>query len=162
MESLYKEHFKLIQKVFSLDVVNHLNTKRLKPKKIEELLESLSSIVSSEMLIPLKDNLEYNLSSNEDIFISYHSLVAYLTILINSKINQSPIAIDKDSGIIIVFYNEQADNYKSTKITLQCNNLNEYVYSIIDREDTLVKLSGKFNVKDNGHYKIENLINIFQ
>ena len=161
MKELYAEHVAKIRNVFSEDVAKQLGIRRLTPKCALHLFKSIAEILPKYMLHSLSDNLKHIIDSDADTFLSYESLIAYLILLRNPKLRDSPIAIDSTTGTIIVFYNESVFDKDSTKISVQCNNIHEYIYSVIDRKDGLALFSGKLKLQDGAHHKIENLMNMF-
>lgn len=161
MKELYAEHVAKIRNVFSEDVAKQLGVRNLQPKDIKQLLRSVKDILPTYMLHSLSDNLKHNIDLDINTDISYESLVAYLILLINPKLRDSPIAIDNTTGTIIIFHNKDVFDKDSTKISIQCNSSSEYIYSIIDREDGLALFSGKLKLQEGAHHKIENLMNMF-
>lgn len=161
MKELYTDHVTKIRAVFSEDVVKQLGTRVLTPKCALDLFKSITEVLPKHMLHSLNDNLEFNINNDTNTYLSYGSLIAYLILLINPRLRDSPIAIDSTTGIIIVFYNESVFDKDSTKISIQCNSSSEYIYSIIDREDGLALFSGKLKLQESAHHKIENLMNMF-
>lgn len=161
MKELYAEHIAKIRTVFSEDVAKQLGVRRLTPQCALHLFKSIAEVVPKYMLHSLSDNLEFNINNDIITYLSYESLIAYLILLINPRLRDSPIAIDSTTGTIIVFYNESVFDKDSTKISIQCNSSSEYVYSIIDRKDGLALFSGKLKPQEGAHHKIENLMNMF-
>lgn len=161
MKELYAEHIAKIRTVFSEDVAKQLGIRRLTPKCASQLFKSVAEAIPKYMLHSLSDNLKFNIDNDIDTYLSYESLIAYLILLRNPRLRDSPIAIDNTTGTIIVFYNESVFDNDSTKISIQCNSSSEYVYSIIDREGGLALFSGKLKLQDGAHHKIENLMNMF-
>lgn len=159
MKEIYAEHVAKIRTVFSEDVVKQLGVRNLQPKAVKQLLRSIKEILPTYMLHSLSDNLKHNIDL--DTYLSYESLVAYLILLRNPRLRDSPIAIDSSTGTIIIFYNKDVFDNESTKISVQCNSSSEYIYSVIDRKDGLALFSGKLKLQDGAHYKIENLMNMF-
>lgn len=161
MKELYAEHVAKIRTVFSEDVAKQLGVRNLQPKAIKQLLRSIKDILPTYMLHSLSDNLKHNIDLDINADISYESLIAYLILLRNPRLRDSPIAIDSTTGTIIIFYNKDVFDRDSTKISIQCNSSSEYIYSIIDREDGLALFSGKLKLQEGAHHKIENLMNMF-
>ena len=161
MKELYAEHIAKIRTVFSEDVAKQLGVRRLTPKCALHLFKSVAEVVPKYMLHSLSDNLEFNINNDINTYLSYESLIAYLILLRNPRLRDSPVAIDSTTGTITVFYNESVFDKDSTKISVQCNNIHEYIYSVIDRKDGLALFSGKLKLQDGAHHKIENLMNIF-
>lgn len=161
MKELYAEHVAKIRTVFSEDVAKQLGVRNLQPKAVKQLLRSIKDILPKYMLHSLSDNLELNINNDIITYLSYKSLIAYLILLRNPRLRDSPIAIDSTTGTIIVFYNEGVFDKDSTKISIQCNSSSEYVYSIIDRKDGLALFSGKLKLQDGAHHKIESLMDMF-
>ena len=161
MKELYAEHVTKIRNVFSEDVAKQLGIRRLTPKCALHLFKSIAEILPKYMLHSLSDNLKHNIDLDIDTYLSYDSLIAYLILLRNHRLRDSPVAIDNHTGTIIIFYNKDVFDNESTKISVQCNNIHEYIYSVIDRKDGLAKFNGKVSFKDGGYHKIENLINMF-
>lgn len=162
MKELYEKHVNKIKCIFSDDVTKSLGVRSFQPKATKELLKSLVNVLPAYMLHSLNDNLQHDINLDMNTYLSYESLVGYLILLRNSRLRYSPIAIDRNTGNIIVFYNKNEDDKDSTKITIQCNNSHEYVYSILDRQEGLVIFSGKLKVQGGAHHKIENLMNMFE
>lgn len=161
MKELYAEHIAKIRTVFSEDVAKQLGIRRLTPKCSLHLFKSVAEVVPKYMLHSLSDNLEFNINNDINTYLSYESLIAYLILLRNPRLRDSPIAIDSTTGTIIIFHNKDVFDKDSTKISIQCNSSSEYVYSIIDREDGLALFSGKLKLQEGAHHKIENLLNMF-
>lgn len=161
MKELYAEHIAKIRTVFSEDVAKQLGIRRLTPQCALHLFKSVAEVVPKYMLHSLSDNLELNINNDVITYLSYESLIAYLILLRNPRLRDSPIAIDSTTGTIIIFYNKDVFDKDSTKISIQCNSSSEYIYSIIDREDGLALFSGKLKLQEGAHHKIENLMNIF-
>ena len=161
MKELYAEHIAKIRTVFSEDVAKQLGIRRLTPQCALRLFKSVAEILPKYMLHSLSDNLEFNINNDIITYLSYESLIAYLILLRNPRLRDSPIAIDSTTGTIIVFYNESVFDKDSTKISIQCNSSSEYVYSIIARKDGLALFSGKLKLQEGAHHKIENLMNMF-
>ena len=161
MKELYAEHIAKIRTVFSEDVARQLGIRRLTPQCALHLFKSVAEVVPKYMLHSLSDNLKSNIKNDIDTYLSYGSLIAYLILLINPRLRDSPVAIDSTTGTIIVFYNESIFDKDSTKISIQCNSSSEYVYSIINRKDGLALFSGKLKLQEGAHHKIESLMNTF-
>lgn len=161
MKEMYAEHIAKIRTVFSEDVTKQLGVRNLQPKAIKQLLRTIKYILPTYMLHSLSDNLKHNIDLNINTDISYESLVAYLILIRNTRLRDSPIAIDSTTGTIIVFYNESVFDKDSTKISIQCNSSSEYIYSIVDRKDGLALFSGKLKLQEGAHHKIENLMDMF-
>mgnify|MGYP003601012228 CR=1 FL=1 len=161
MKELYAEHVTKIRTVFSEDVAKQLGVRNLQPKAIKQLLRSIKDILPTHMLHSLSDNLKHNIDLNINTYLSYESLIAYLILLRNPRLRDSPIAIDSTTGTIIVFYNKDVFDRDSTKISIQCNSSSEYVYSIIDREGGLALFRGKLKLQEGAHHKIEKLMDMF-
>ena len=161
MKELYAEHIAKIRTVFSEDVAKQLGIRILTPKCALHLFKSVAEVVPKYMLHSLSNNLESNIDNDIDTYLSYESLIAYLILLINPRLRDSPIAIDSTTGTIIIFYNKDVFDRDSTKISIQCNSSSEYVYSIIDREGGLALFRGKLKLQEGAHHKIENLMNMF-
>ncbi|WP_182407635.1 hypothetical protein, partial [Psychrobacter sp. GP33] len=104
---------------------------------IDEILSFLRMHFSKAILNSLENNLKEAFSEDDQtININYASFLNYLYILPSKKIQKSDVAIDQDTGKIVIFYNSDENDYDSKKISLIPNEKN-FTVSIISRKDGL-------------------------
>lgn len=126
---------------------------------IQVILNFLRKHFSKDILNSLENNLKEAFpEENGTININYASFLNYLYILPSKKIQKSDIAIDEDTGKIVIFYNSDESNYDSKKISLIPNE-KDFTVSIISRKDGLAKFHGVYASRfPEAYYKIELLM----
>lgn len=158
LKEKYEGHIKKIQKIdveclskiLIEDVINESN--------IENIFSVLTKELETIMFDSLRNNLVEAISQEPTIKINYESLLNYLYILPSKKIQKSDIAIDSNTGKIIIFYNSDEKDFYSKKISI-ISNAKDFTVSIISRKDGLAKFSGVYASKfPEAYYKIESIM----
>lgn len=154
----YEKHIQIIQELSTRELADLFSDSSFDEAGINKIIELLKSNIDGNMVKSFEQNLRGTLSQNLSININYHSLLSYLYILPSKKIQKSDIAIDKDSGKIIIFYNSNKSDFNSRKVSIIANE-KDFTVSIISRENGLAKFSGTYVSKfPDGYHKIESLM----
>lgn len=154
IEDMRREGLDSLFHTYSSTTTNsYLNT-----SAISDLLSFMESEIDSRVLNSLHNNLHEFISQDIGVNIDYQSLLNYLYILPSKKIQRSEIAIDNDSGKIIIIYNADKSEFSSKKISIIAN-AKDFTVSVISRKSGLAKFSGVYASKfPEAYYKIESLM----
>lgn len=154
IEDMRRERLDSLFHTYSSTTTNsYLNT-----SAISDLLNFMESEIDSRVLNSLHNNLHEFISQDIGVNIDYQSLLNYLYILPSKKIQRSEIAIDNDSGKIIIIYNANKSEFSSKKISI-VSNAKDFTVSVISRKSGLAKFSGVYASKfPEAYYKIESLM----
>ena len=154
IEDMRREGLDNLFHTYSSTTTNsYLNT-----SAISDLLSFMESEIDSRVLNSLHNNLHEFISQDIGVNIDYQSLLNYLYILPSKKIQRSEIAIDNDSGKIIIIYNADKSEFSSKKISIIAN-AKDFTVSVISRKSGLAKFSGVYASKfPEAYYKIESLM----
>lgn len=154
IEDMRRERLDSLFHTYSSTTTNsYLNT-----SAISDLLKFMESEIDSKVLNSLHNNLHEFISQDIGVNIDYQSLLNYLYILPSKKIQRSEIAIDNDSGKIIIIYNANKSDFSSKKISIIAN-AKDFTVSVISRKSGLAKFSGVYASKfPEAYYKIESLM----
>lgn len=154
IEDMRRERLDSLFHTYSSTTTNsYLNT-----SAISDLLKFMESEIDSRVLNSLHNNLHEFISQDIGVNIDYQSLLNYLYILPSKKIQRSEIAIDNDSGKIIIIYNANKSEFSSKKISIIAN-AKDFTVSVISRKSGLAKFSGVYASKfPEAYYKIESLM----
>lgn len=125
---------------------------------INDLLNFMCDEIEPKLLKSLQNNLHEFISQDIGVNIDYYSLLNYLYILPSLKIQRSDIAIDHESGKIVIIYNANKTEFSSKKISIVAN-AKDFTVSVISRKSGLAKFSGVYASKfPEAYYKIESLM----
>lgn len=154
IEDMRREGLDSLFHTYSSTTTNsYLNT-----SAISDLLNFMESEIDCRVLNSLHNNLHEFISQDIGVNIDYQSLLNYLYILPSKKIQRSEIAIDNDSGKIIIIYNANKSEFSSKKISIIAN-AKDFTVSVISRKSGLAKFSGVYASKfPEAYYKIESLM----
>lgn len=154
----YDRHIKIIQELSNNKLAELFNESTFDTDGIERIISLLKDSIDANMIESFERNLRGSLSQKLSIHINYHSLLSYLYILPSKKIQRSDIAIDTNSGKIIIFYNSNKTEFNSRKMSIIANE-RDFTVSVISRENGLAKFSGVYASKfPDGYHKIESLM----
>lgn len=154
----YDKHIKIVQELSANKLSALFRESTFDTNGIENLISLLKESIDASMIKSFEENLRGSLSQKLSININYHSLLSYLYILPSKKIQKSDIAIDTNSGKIIIFYNSNKTEFNSRKMSI-ISNEKDFTVSVISRENGLAKFSGVYVAKfPDGYHKIESLM----
>lgn len=154
----YDRHIKKIQELSTKELANLFTDSNFDEAGINRILSLLKDNIDASMIESFEHNLRGTLSQNLSVYINYYSLLSYLYILPSKKIQKSDIAIDTNSGKIIIFYNSNKSDFNSRKMSIIANE-KDFTVSVISRENGLAKFSGIYVSKfPDGYHKIESLM----
>lgn len=154
----YDRHIKIIQELSTSRLSELFNSSTFDTEGAERIISLLKESIDANMIKSFEKNLRGSLSQKISININYHSLLSYLYILPSKKIQKSDIAIDTNSGKIIIFYNSNKTEFNSRKMSIIANE-KDFTVSVISRENGLAKFSGVYVSKfPDGYHKIESLM----
>ena len=154
----YDRHIKIRQEISNNKLAELFNEPTFDIDGIERIISLLKDSIEANMIESFERNLRGTLSQKLSIYINYYSLLSYLYILQSKKIQRSDIAIDTDSGKIIIFYNSNKTEFNSRKMSIIANE-RDFTVSVISRENGLAKFSGVYVSKfPDGYHKIESLM----
>jgi hypothetical protein len=154
----YDRHIKIIQELSNNKLAELFSETTFDTDGVERIISLLKDSIDANMIESFEKNLRGSLSQKLSININYHSLLSYLYILPSKKIQKSDIAIDTNSGKIIIFYNSNKTEFNSRKMSIIANE-KDFTVSVISRENGLAKFSGVYVSKfPDGYHKIESLM----
>lgn len=154
----YEKHIKIIQELSTKNLADLFAKPNFDLAAVEEIISLLKKNIDANMLKSFEQNLRGSLSQNLHININYYSFLSYLYILPSKKIQKSDIAIDTDSGKIIIFYNSDKSEFSSRKMSIVANE-KDFTVTVISRENGLAKFSGTYVSKfPDGYHKIESIM----
>ena len=162
MKEYYEKHVKYIDDICDKHLFELFEHQYLTLPVMKELLARLDKYFPKHITEAIRENLKFNVELGIGVDIDYNSFIKYLYINYCEKLwYKGAIAFDEDTGKVIIFYNADVDNRESTKVTIMCNK-NHYTYSVLSRGIGLATFSGEFTPRYDAHYKIENLMNMFE
>lgn len=154
----YEKHIRTIQELSTKNLADLFAKPRFDLADVEEIISLLKKNIDANMIKSFEQNIRGSLSQNLHININYYSFLSYLYILPSKKIQKSDIAIDTNSGKIIIFYNSDKAEFSSRKMSIVANE-KDFTVTVISRENGLAKFSGTYVSKfPDGYHKIESLM----
>lgn len=159
LKEKYETHINKVKEIRDEKLDSLFSNSPFNTIAINEILIFLRMHFSEDMLNSLENNLKEAFSEDDEtININYASFLNYLYILPSEKIQKADIAIDEDTGKIVIFYNSDENDYDSKKITLIPNE-KDFTVSVISRKDGLAKFHGVYASRfPEAYYKIEFLM----
>lgn len=158
LKEKYKAHIQKVQEIRNNSLDALFYSSQLTKDNLESILDILKIDINKNMLNSLEMNLRALVSEELSVYINYESLLNYLYILPSKKIQRSDIAIDRNSGNIVILYNSDKTDFDSKKISIIAN-ARDFTVSIISRKDGLAKFSGVYASKfPEAYFKIESLM----